>query len=206
MKLYTSTTSPFARKVIVLAREVELNLELAAVALSPTAPAAELSARNPLGKIPALELEDGTVLYDSRVICEYLDGLHAGPRRVPDSGMARFRVLRAQALADGVLDAGILLRYERALRPEDKRWDAWIEGQSEKVRRGLDALELEVSVLTDGFDLGQIAIACTLGWLEFRRPLLEAGVPVDLRARCPRLFGAYDRWLERPSMASTLPG
>lgn len=208
MKLYTSTTSPFARKVLVLARELGLDgaIDLAPVALTPTAPSAELSGRNPLGKIPALELSDGTVLYDSRVICEYLDGIHSGPRRVPESGPARFRVLRTQALADGILDAGILIRYERALRPGDKRWDGWIDAQAVKVLAGLDALEGEVDGFGDLFDLGQIATACALGWLEFRKPLLTPDGPVDMRARSPKLFAAYDRWLARPSLGSTLPG
>ena len=174
--------------------------------LSPTQPSAALSSKNALGKIPALELDDGTVLVDSRVICEYLDGLHAGPKMVPADGIERARVLTTQALADGVLDAGILLRYENVLRPEALRWSEWVDGQGLKVTAGLDALERADDATGAALDLGQIAVACALGWLEFRRPLDAVSTgPIDLAHRYPKLMARYARLLERPSFAATAP-
>lgn len=206
MRLFTSSASPFVRKVQIVAAETGQRLELSPVVLSPVAPNAELSSKNPLGKIPALELDDGTVIFDSRVICEYLDGLHAGPRLIPNEPAARVRVLTTQALADGVLDAGILLRYETFLRPEPLRWGEWMDAQGAKVTGGLAALEATADSWGETLDLGQIAVGCAIGWLEFRRPLdaLAAG-PVDLRARFPKLMARHDAWRARPSFASTEP-
>jgi glutathione S-transferase len=208
MKLYYSATSPFVRKVLVLAHEVGLNdsIRTVPVTLSPTARSAELSAKNPLGKIPALELDDGTTIYDSRVICEYLDGLHGGPKRIPESGPARFDVLKVQALADGIVDAGILVRYEVVLRPEALRWSDWLRGQCDKVTAGLTSLEQEIPSFGPLLDLGQIAALCALGWLEFRRPLdSHPDGPIDMRARFGRLFAWYDEQIRRPSLQTTLP-
>jgi glutathione S-transferase len=208
MKLFYSATSPFVRKVLVLAHEVGLNdsIRTVPVTLSPTAPSAELSAKNPLGKIPALELDDGTTIYDSRVICEYLDGLHNGPKRIPESGPARFDVLKVQALADGIVDAGILVRYEVLLRPEALRWNDWVRGQCDKVIGGLTSLEQEVGAFGALLDLGQIAALCALGWLEFRRPLdAHPEGAIDMRARFGRLFAWYDEQIRRPSLQTTAP-
>ncbi|NUO49879.1 MAG: glutathione S-transferase [Polyangiaceae bacterium] len=208
MRLFYSATSPFVRKVLVLAHEVGLNdsIRTVAVTLSPTAPSAELSARNPLGKIPALELDDGTTIYDSRVICEYLDGLHSGPRRIPESGPARFDVLKVQALADGIVDAGILVRYEILLRPEALRWNDWLRGQCDKVIGGLTSLEQEVGTFGALLDLGQIAALCAIGCLEFRRPLdAHPEGAIDMRERFVRLFAWYDVQIRRPSLQSTAP-
>lgn len=145
-------------------------------------------------------------MYDSRVICEYLDGLHTAPKRVPESGPGRFDVLRVQALADGVVDAGILVRYEMVLRPEAHRWNDWLSGQCDKVTQGLAVLERELASFGALLDLGQIATLCALGWLEFRKPLLShpAG-PIDVRARFPRLFAWYDEQSRRPSFQTTEP-
>ncbi len=208
MKLYYSATSPFVRKVLVLAHEIGLrdSLRTVPVTLSPVAPDPDLSNKNPLGKIPALELEDGSVLYDSRVICEYLDGLHGGARRIPDAGPARFDALRVQALADGVADAGILVRYETALRPEAHRWPDWVRGQCDKVTAGLTSLEREVPFFGTLLDIGQIAALCALGWLELRRPLTaHPDGSVDTRARFPRLYEWFDEQRLRPSMQATEP-
>ncbi len=208
MKLYSSLTSPFARKVLVLAHEVGLRDSLRAIATtpSPAAPDPALTSKNPLGKIPALELDDGTVLYDSRVICEYLDGLHGGPRRVPEAGAERFEVLRVQALADGVLDAGILVRYETVLRPEALRWSDWIRGQCDKVTAGLAELDRAVPSFGTLLDLGQIATLAAVGWVEFRRVLdAHPDGPVDVRARFPRLAAYFDEHRRRPSMQTTEP-
>jgi glutathione S-transferase len=208
MRLFYSGTSPFVRKVLILAHEVGLRdaIRTISVTLSPTAPDAELSRKNPLGKIPVLELDDGSALYDSRVICEYLDGLHGGPRRLPEAGVARFDVLRVQALADGVGDAAVLVRYETFLRPEALRWAEWTRGQCDKVVAGLAALEAELPSFGPLLDLGQIAALAAVGYLELRKPLeAHPDGAVDPRARFPKLFAWYDEQRGRPSMQSTEP-
>jgi glutathione S-transferase len=174
MKLLHSTASPYARCCVVHAHEVGLadQLELVNTAASPVAMNAELAKTNPLAKIPALVLDDGGALYDSRVICAWLDAQSKGPKLIP-SGPARWAVERTVALANGILDAGILVRYELALRPPDKQWPDWIANQSRKVLQGLDVLDAECATWTTAIDLGQVASACALGWLEFRKPVGE---------------------------------
>jgi len=195
MKLFYSPTSPFARKVLVVAHEVgranDLELALVPAPTLPTQHYPELSRHNPLAKIPALVLDDGTTLFDSRVICEYLD---------PEGrllGRERFRTLRTQALADGVIDAGILMRFEQTLRPEPLRWDEWLEAQARKIRAGLD--ELEAMSFEDDLDLGQIAVVCALQWLAFRRPI------ADVRSGREKLFTWLDAIATRPSFVATAP-
>ncbi len=203
MKLYYSTTSPFVRKVQVAAAELGLRSQLEIVPLrpSPTAPSAELSAHNPLSKIPALVLDDGECFYDSRVICEYLETQRPADAAalVPASGLERFRVLRLQALADGMLDAGILIFYERAQRPKELHWEDWLAGQSTKVSQGLDALEAQCAHFPAAVDLGQIAAGVAVGWLAFRAPV---GDPFAGRPRLAAWFAAFDA---RPSMIETRP-
>jgi len=201
MKLLSTDTSPFVRKVLVAARELGLADRIEKVVLRPTPleSNATLSAHNPLNKIPALILEDGTALYDSPVICEYLDTLHTAERLVAPSGPARFVTLRRQALCDGILEAGVLVYYEFVHRPKQLQWEPWVEGQRQKARQGLDALEAEASSFASAIDLGQISAAVTLGWLEFRTPL------GDIRAGRPHLFAWYDTFRKRPSLAATEP-
>ena len=199
MKLFYTPTSPFVRKVRVVAHELGGPLTLELLRPSPMTPDPVLSRQNPLSKIPALVLDDGTTLYDSPVICEYLDTLANGGL-VPAQGMERWQVLRRQALADGILDAGILVFYERSQRPVELHWESWIAGQTAKVNQGLDALELEVAGFGQALDLGQISCAATLGWLDFRQPV------GDFRATRPALAEWYQRFLMRPSMQATLPG
>ena len=199
MKLLYSPASPYARKVLVVAHETGLidRIAVTAAGASPTGPSAEVAAHNPLGKIPALVLEDGTALYDSRVICEYLDGLSAGPRLFPEGG-ARWDALTRQALADGLLDAALLTRYERVLRPEDKRWEAWDSGQTGKIRSALDRFETLVAGLP-ALDIGIIAMACALGYLDLRFPDLAWR---EGRPALASWFAAFER---RPSMDATVP-
>jgi glutathione S-transferase len=202
MKLYYTPTSPFVRKVLVTAHELGLidRIETVHLRPDPLQPDATLARLNPLSKIPALVLDDGSALYDSPVICEYLDSL-AGGRLLPAVGKERWRVLRMQALADGILDAGILAFYERQMRPPALHWEPWIEGQGKKAASGLDALDAELS--RDGVgavpDVGQIAAACALGWLEFRAPF------GDVRAGRPALAAWYESFSARPSMQATRP-
>lgn len=201
MILYHTPTSPFVRKVLVAAHELGLANRIETRFLRPMPTRAEptLSAANPLSKIPALLLDDGSALYDSGVICDYLDTLHAGPRLVPASGPARFRVLRQQALCDGILEAVILVFYERTMRPAELQWPAWLDGQAEKATQGLDALEREAPSFGAEVDLGQISAGVTLGWLELR------GVLGDVRVGRPALATWYEAFRARPSMAATEP-
>lgn len=199
MKLYFNPASPFVRKVSVTAHELGLSdrLQPIGITLSPVSPHDGLRASNPLGKIPALALDDGTTLYDSRVICEYLDTLAGGNRIFPAVGAARWTALRRQALADGIMDAAVLTRYEDAVRPKELRWQGWADGQLLKIRTALDALEHEN--LAGAFDIGAISIACALGYLDLR--FASEG----WRTTRPRLAAWAAAVGERPSLAHTVP-
>jgi glutathione S-transferase len=199
MQLHYNVASPFVRKVMAVAIETRLDdrLEAATRMMTPIKPDPALVRDNPLGKIPCLVTDDGAVLYDSRVICEYLDSLHDGPRMFPAAGPARWTALRRQAEGDGIMDAGVLARYETFVRPEEHRWSEWIEGQKQKFRRALDALEAEA--LGDTVDIGTIAIGCALGYLDFRYP--DEG----WRETRPRLEAWFEGFAARPSMARTAP-
>jgi glutathione S-transferase len=205
MKLYSSTTSPYARKVTVFAHETGLasRIELSPLRPLATKTDAVLSQSNPLSKIPTLILDDGTALYDSPVCCEYLDSLHGGARIIPAEGPARWEALRLQALCDGILDAAVLVFYEHTFRPKELHWAPWLDGQAEKARQGLDALE--AAVKTFGRDplgtatLPQMCAGVTLGWLEFRNVL------GDIRTGRAALFAWYETFRTRASMATTAP-
>jgi glutathione S-transferase len=186
------------RKVLVLAREQELDsrIELVPTAVSPVHANAALAGENPLMKVPSPATDDGQVLFDSPVICEYLDGLASGRKLFPSSGPACWTALRQQALADGVLEALILCRYE-GVRPEEKRWNGWTEGQMTKAHQGLAAAERED--LSEPLTIGHIAIGAMLGYLDFRFP--DDG----WRRRHPKLAAWYARLAERPSMQATKP-
>ncbi len=201
MKLYWTASSPFVRKVLVAAHEVGVADRIQPEFLRPTPTKADplLSKENPLNKIPTLLLDDGTPLYDSRVICEYIDSLHDGPKLVSAAGNARWRTLRLQATCDGILDSAIQTFYERAMRPKELHWADWIDGQSQKARQGLDALERECESFGAEVDLGQICAGITIGWLEFRNAL------GDVRAEHPKLTRWYEAFRMRPSMQATEP-
>lgn len=198
MKLRHAAASPFVRKVMVVAHELGLagGLELVPANVSPVRTNAALAAENPLMKVPSLVADDGRVLFDSPVICEYLDDLAGGGILFPAAGPDRWTALRRQALGDGVLDALVLCRYE-SLRPEEKRWSGWTEGQQAKARQGLAAAAAEDLA---GFStIGHIAIACMLGYLDFRFPEDE------WRRRHAQLDAWYAGVAERPSMRLTRP-
>ena len=202
MKLYYSQTSPFARKVRLAAEHLGLTdrIELVAAVTTPVAEDAALAAATPLGKLPALVLDDGTVLFDSRVIVEYLDQLAGGGGLIPPaSDPARWRSLRIQATADGLLDAAVLARYEVALRPEAFRWSDWTQAQTRKVTRAVAALEADAAGLATGPALDAIATACALGYLDFRFAEL------DWRAKAPGLAAFYAAFSKKPEMAWTDP-
>lgn len=184
MRLYHSPTTPFGRKVMVLILETGLadRVKVVGVTGTPIAPGTLPVDRNPLGKIPALERDDGMVIYDSRVICRYLDDL-TGAGLYPAKPKL-WETLTLEATADGMLDAAVLMAYEARVRPEDKRFPDWLEAQWAKVARSLDAIEAGwMDHLAGPLDMAQIAVGCALGYLDFRhaarnwregRPLLAA--------------------------------
>lgn len=199
MRLWHIPASPFARKVCIVARETFLlpRIQEISVAVSPVNPNADLAAHNPLVKIPALQTDDGTVIYDSSVICEYLDTLHSGTPLVP-SDATRWDALRLQSLCDGILDAAVLCRYEMAVRPEQYRWNDWVQGQFVKIRNGLDALAAQAPSWGERFGIGQIGAACVLGYLDFRF------ADENWRQRAS-LATWYDVVRQRQSVVSTVP-
>ena len=200
MQLIYAAASPFARKVRVLAAETGLldRIELLDTAVLPTTLNERVNALNPLGKIPVLLTDDGQALYDSRVICEYLDTQHQGPKLLPD-GAARWPVLRMAVLADGLMDAALLARYERAARPAELQWSAWLEGQLGKIQRALAELERQVEQLQGPLDLAQIGVACALGYLDFRF------ADLDWRAAHPGLAAFQQTFAQRASMQASAP-
>jgi glutathione S-transferase len=200
MRLWFNPASPFARKVRIVALETGLapQIEEVETAVSPVKPNADLRRGNPLVKIPALATDDMGTLYDSAVICEYLDS-KGGGTLYPPSGKARWEALRLHALADGVLDAAVLRRYEGAVRPQPLQWGEWVDGQRTKIEGGLDAMEQECARWGDAFAIGQITAACVLGYLDFR----FGAEP--WRPDHPALTRWYERIASRPSVASTQP-
>jgi glutathione S-transferase len=162
------SASPFARKVRIAISLLGLSskIELAPVNLDDAADS--IRTQNPIGKIPVLVLEDGSGLYDSPVIVEYLDHVAGGGKVIPKDAPARFDVLRLQALCDGILDACLALVYESRYRPADKFVQSWADRQNDKVTRGLKALEASPPAITALPDVGQISVACVLGYLDLR--------------------------------------
>ena len=201
MKLMYSPTSPYVRKVMVLAIERGLDRKIVRLATtaSPVGENKALDKANPLAKVPALELDNGLVLFDSPVICEYLDSKHRGDKVFPASGARRWKALRQQALADGILDAALLVRYESFMRPENLRWPEWMAGQKKKFMQGLDALEKEAKDLAGGLTIGQITVACALGYLDFRY------ADLNWRKGRPKLAAWFDKFSRRKSMQATVP-
>jgi glutathione S-transferase len=198
MKLRHAAASPFVRKVMIVAHELALvgHVELVPTNVSPIRTNETLAPENPLMKVPSFVTDDGLVLYDSPVICEYLDSLAGGGMLFPPAGAERWTALRRQALADGILDALILCRYE-SLRSEDKRWSGWTDGQMTKAHQGLAAAENED---LSGFStIGHIAVASMLGYLDCRFP--DDG----WRRRHPGLAAWFAAIEERPSMRLTKP-
>ncbi len=197
MKVFFSPFSPYVRKVMVVAHETGQDVEKLDSAASPVARDTTIVAKNPTGKVPTALLDDGAPLYDSRVITRWLDAQHQGTRMYPE-GEALWPVLRREALADGLLDAALLARYETAMRPSDLLWQDWLDGQIAKIESSLDQMEAEAESF-EGIDAGLIAIACALGYLDFRFP------DNDWRSGREALDTWYSRFSERPSMLDTRP-
>ncbi|TNB91014.1 glutathione S-transferase [Pseudomonas jessenii] len=202
MTLFHNTLSPFVRKVMVLLHETgqQDRVALQDCVLTPVSPDTALNADNPLGKIPALRLADGSVIHDSRVIFEYLDQQHVGNPLIPREGAARWRRLTLASLADGIMDASVMVRYELVLRAPEKHWDEWLDAQRDKIRRALAYLESDaIAELTSHFDVAAISVACALGYIDLRHPDL------DWRSANPQLANWYFDVSQRPSMVATMP-
>lgn len=198
MQLFYAPASPFVRKVLVMASEIGIEPRIERIPVNPWQSDTALTATNPLGKIPALITDDGTMLYDSVVICDYLDTLHNGPRMIPAEGMARWQVLRLQALADGILDAAVLRRME-TMRTDSEQSASWLALQQASVTRGLAALEQAAAAWDQRLDIGRIATGCVLGYLDFR----FADEP--WRPAHPVLARWYEALAQRVSMQLTVP-
>ena len=201
MKLLASLASPYTRKVRIVLAEKKIDCDMELVDVAPVDN--PVNRHNPLGKIPTLLLDDGTALYDSRVIVEFLDGKSPISRLIPDDLRDRVAVRRLEALADGVLDAGLLVRYE-SLRAEHERSQAWTDKQLARMKRGMAQMASEVAERPwchgERYSLADIALGCCLGWLDFRKP---GGV--DWLAEYPGLAKHYEKLKARPAFADTVP-
>ena len=200
MKLLGSLTSPYTRKVRIMLAEKRIDCELELVDVN--APDNPVLERNPLSKIPTLVLDDGTSLFDSRVIVEFLDNASPIARLIPADKRARVAVRRWEALADGVLDAGLLVRYE-SLRPKKEQSAAWSERQLAKVNRGIEMLATDLGerawCFGERYSLADIALGCSLGWVAFRLS------SIDWRGQYPALARHVDKLMTRPAFAETVP-
>jgi glutathione S-transferase len=199
MKLHWSPRSPFVRKVMIMAHEVGLadRLDCVRTVVATTRPHVELMRENPLSKIPTLVLDDGTIIYDSPVICEYLDQLHDGPKLVPVKLPERMTALRRQALGDGFLDFLLLWRNERERSQPSQ---VHLASYAEKRAAVLRALDQEAGELTAApFSVGHIAIGCALSYLDFRF------ADDDWRGRHPRIAAWHADFAARPSVRATEP-
>jgi glutathione S-transferase len=201
MKLIGSLASPFVRKVRVVLAEKKLDCDL--ILENVWASETTIQESNPLGKVPCLVMEDGSFMFDSRVIVEYLDTLTPVGKLIPANGRGRAEIKCWEALADGVLDAAILIRLERTQRPAELQSDAWIARQMDKVNAGLKAMAsgLGEAPFCSGnhLTLADISVVCALGWLSFRFP------EIDWRAEYPNLLKLFDKMSERPSFKDSLP-
>ncbi len=193
MILHSSGPSPFGRKVKIAAYHLGLMDAITVEQTDVNNPDPEFFDTNPLGKIPALVVDGNQVLFDSRVIIEYLDSIATSNRIFIPGGPARFKDLTLSALADGMMDAGILQIYEVRKRPPEERSQGWLDFQANKVARSLNALEADTPPLKDGITMGHISLACALGYLDFR-------FNGDWRADHPNLVS----WLK--DFAARVPG
>lgn len=201
MKLIGSLASPYVRKVrvVMLEKKVDYDFALDNVWGAET----KIHESNPLGKVPCLIMDDGGAMFDSRVIVEYLDTLTPVGKLIPPNGRERAEIKCWEALADGVCEAGILVRLERTLRPADQQSEAWVTRQMAKIHDGLKAMAsgLKDTAYCAGnqYTLADVAVGCALGWLSHRFPEIE------WRSEYPNLEKLFDKLMERPSFKETMP-
>ncbi|KQZ46164.1 glutathione S-transferase family protein [Massilia sp. Root1485] len=201
MKLIGSFTSAYVRKarVVLAEKKLDYQFELENV----WAPETKIAASNPLGKVPCLVMEDGSTMYDSRVIAEYLDTLTPVCKLLPANSRDRANVKVWEALADGVLDAAVLAYLERTWRPGEQQSQAWFDRQMGKVHGGLAVMSENLGeqpfCMGIHYTLADVTVGCTLGWLSFRFP------DIDWRSAYPNLARLFDKLSERPSFKDTVP-
>lgn len=197
MQLLYQTHSPFARKALVFAHEagVAERLEVIHHETSPVLRNEHVFRQNPLGKVPVLLRPEQPAIFDSDVICAYLDTLHDGPRLIPADGEARWQALKVQAVAQGLCEAGIAVRWETVRRPEPLRYPPLRDGYIDKLTASYDWLERELDVDAP-LHVGHIAVATALDWLAFRELS-------PFRPGRPRLAAWFDAFVQRPSMRAT---
>lgn len=199
MKLRMSATSPYVRKVLIAAHEIGVIDQIELVPTLAWSPDTDLPNDNPLGKVPALILDDGQVLFDSPVIVDYLDSLHPGPKLTPAAGPETWAQRRLHALGDGILDAAVAVRIEQAIRPQQFQWQGWVDRQVAAIDRSLNVLETECVAWGDRFGAGQIAVVTALCYLDFRLRF------VDWKSTHPRLAAWAAGQAARPSVVATEP-
>ncbi|MFK5915372.1 MAG: glutathione S-transferase N-terminal domain-containing protein [Woeseiaceae bacterium] len=198
MKLYYSPTSPFVRKVNVFAKEVGLDKQIEWIKTNPWQVEDKLTAVNPLSQIPTLVTDNGEIIFDSNVICEYLDTLHENKKLIPDVGDKRWNALGLQALANGILESGISRFLERK-RPAELQSSDWDKTQQKSIQRALNELERSVKDWGEDNNIATISIAITLGWLDFRF------AEEDWRPEHKHLAQWFSVYSQRDSMLSTMP-
>ena len=200
MKLIGSLTSPFVRKVQIVLAEKKIEYEFEVD--SPWTPESKVPNINPLGKIPVLVLDDSTVLFDSRVIVEYVDSVAPNNKLMPESNRERAEVKRWGAVADGICDAAALIFLERK-RPEAQQSASWIARQEDKIVRGLEYMSEQLGegnwCMGTHFSLSDVGAGCALGYLEFRFP------EINWKEKHPNLARLYEKMMQRPPFADTVP-
>ncbi|MBT2303065.1 glutathione S-transferase [Variovorax paradoxus] len=198
MKIYFSPFSPYVRKCLVAGHELGLNdrIRLLPSNAGPIQRDKEIIAKNPLGKVPTFITDNGQVLYDSRVICEYLDDL-AGGNLFPRAGSVRWAALTLQSLGDGILDGALLARYEDVARPEALRWSEWRAGQLDKAETSLAHLDSHPEMLEGRVDIGSLTVACALWYLDLRF------ANFDWRSRHAGVASWFAKFSQRPSLQCT---
>ena len=202
MKLAYSPTSPFVRKLRICAIELGLidKIELVPTKASPGTFNEDYSRNvSPLRKLPALTLDDGSTIVDSYVIAEYFDELAGGGKLIPASGAKKWQVKTEHSITQGMLDAMLLCRYEKALRPEELRWQTWIDDQWDRAWRGLQRFETHSDILTRPLDVAQIGLVCVLGYADFRFP--DCG----WREAFPKLDAFHTKMMQRKSVKISVP-
>jgi glutathione S-transferase len=202
MKLSFSPASPFARKVRIAAIELGLidKIEFMPVTVAPGQPNEEYSRITPVKKLPALILDNGEVIVDSYVIVEYLDELAGGGKLIPASGAARWKVKSDHSLLQGMLDSMLLCRYEKMVRPEPLRWQAWADDHWNRAWKGMARFENHADDMQSRpLDIAQIALTCVLGYADFR--FADCG----WRKAYPKLDAFHEKMLKRPSVKISVP-